>query len=108
MESESLQAAMDWLLWAGEDCPQHNDRYLETDGDDPYPCPRYACTSCVAALLDAYAARRVAEERERCANIAESMREEILHTSHADGLGMGDLHKERACIDIAAAIREQA
>ena len=60
---QSMKAAREWLEWAAEDCPDHNDRYLETDGEDPYPCPRYACTPCVATLIDS----AIAVERERIA-----------------------------------------
>ena len=49
--------------------------------------------------------RAVEGERERCARVAELEQERIKHTSHRDGLGMGDQQAEQVCNIIAAAIR---
>jgi hypothetical protein len=57
-----------------------------------------------AQMNEAYDAG-VAAERERCAKKAEAERERIKHTSHVDGLGMGDQRREQTCDTIAAAIR---
>lgn len=45
------------------------------------------------------------QERERCAKAADLEAERIKHTSHVDGLGMGDLAREDTAHRIAAAIR---
>ncbi len=42
---------------------------------------------------------------ERCAELADAEAERIKHTSHKDGLGMGDQYAETACARIAATIR---
>ncbi len=44
-------------------------------------------------------------ERERCAKLADAEAERIKHTSHKDGLGMGDSAKETVCHVLSAAIR---
>jgi len=45
---------------------------------------------------------------EECIRIAEQESERIKHTSHADGLGMGNQAAEQACLRIANAIRALA
>ncbi len=47
----------------------------------------------------------VAAAYERCAELADAEAERIKHTSHKDGLGMGDQYAEAACARIAATIR---
>ncbi len=42
---------------------------------------------------------------EEAAKVAEVEAERIRHTSHAEGLGMGDQLRESACLRLAAAIR---
>lgn len=47
------------------------------------------------------------EERKRCAAIARNKAEELKHTSHRDGLGMGWIAGEELCEDIAADIERE-
>lgn len=46
----------------------------------------------------------ISDETARCAKVARDRAERIKHTSHKDGLGMGDQRSEKLCRDIAAAI----
>lgn len=52
-------------------------------------------------------AEAMAEQRKKDAEIADGHAEEIKHTSHADGLGMGNQSAEHACKYIASIIRAQ-
>lgn len=47
-----------------------------------------------------------AAERERCAKRCDDEAERIKHTSHKDGLGMGDSARESVCHVLATAIRK--
>ncbi len=63
----------------------------------------FASRESLAALLTHVRA----DEREKCAMVCEGRAERIKHTSHRDGLGMGDLAQEQGCHDCAVAIRGQ-
>jgi hypothetical protein len=62
------------------------------------------CIGCESEMADAI---REAEDAalERAAMVCVAERERIKHTSHRDGLGMGDLSREAECLGLATAIR---
>ena len=57
------------------------------------------------AEAEAERKRAVREAWEAAAKVCEAFAEEIKHTSHRDGLGMGDQRSEGVCVGIAARIR---
>ena len=63
-------------------------------------------TEGVTALELRLVAAGRAEERERCARLCDLHAERLKHTSHKDGLGMGDAARESVCHVLAARLRE--
>ena len=76
--------------------------FVEHTGMSPLTAePPEKLASALAAELRAVAA----EQREADARMCDAIAECIKHTEHADGPGMGNQSRERACAECAAAIR---
>jgi hypothetical protein len=67
-------------------------------------CPA-SCRPAVLALVERECERVRVETIEKCELVAGQHAERIKHTSHHDGLGMGNLNAEAACLAVADQIR---
>ena len=98
-EVEALRADAERYRWLRDNAVREKplgDKYIEFHCD-------FEAWNDVDAAIDA----EIAEEREAAAVLCEQTRERIKHTSHRDGLGMGDLSREALCDEISAAIRSR-